>query len=190
MKKAVGMLIILVLLGVGGIVAFAYSGIYNVAATVPHTQPVYWMLDTMTDHSIRYHARGIATPDLSEPNTMRIGLNHYNGMCVTCHGAPGVQADELSQGFYPPPPDLTDASKAFTPAQLFWTIKNGIKMTGMPAFGPTHEDDEIWAMVAVVEQLGKWDADEYQAKLEEYGVKPGTSEEHEHDGNAAAGKTP
>jgi mono/diheme cytochrome c family protein len=61
-------------------------------------------------------------------------------------------------------------------ANLFWIVKNGIKMTGMPAFGPTHDDKTIWNIVAFVNQLPNMTAEQYRA-LEDEGVAAG---EHEH----------
>ena len=64
-------------------------------------------------------------------------------MCVVCHGAPGKEPSYIRQGLRPEPPNLAESSKRWGGAELFWIIKNGIKMTGMPAFGPTHQDEEI-----------------------------------------------
>jgi mono/diheme cytochrome c family protein len=89
------------------------------------------------------------------------GFAHYKEMCVTCHGAPGVQPDETGKGLYPKPPDLAKSIKGWTPAQLFWITKNGIKMTGMPSFGKTHNDEKIWAIVAFIEKLPGMTKDQY-----------------------------
>ena len=74
-------------------------------------------------------------------------------MCEECHGAPGVERSEMGKGLYPRGPKLLWAAKEDSPSELFWITKNGIKMTGMPAFGPTHSDEEIWAIVAFVKKL-------------------------------------
>ena len=72
--------------------------------------------------------------------------------CAGCHGAPGVPRGDIAQGLYPPPPDLAKAASLYTPAELFWIIKHGIKMTGLPAWSD-HSDEEIWATVGFLEKL-------------------------------------
>ncbi len=85
---------------------------------------------------------------------LRGGLAHYKGMCVGCHGAPGVDPSEAGEGLNPPASDLTlGRVQKRTDGELFWLIQNGVRMTGMPAFGPTHKDEEIWKIVAFLRHL-------------------------------------
>ena len=150
-------LIILILIG---FLIFIYSGIYNVAATKPHTELVLWIMHTTTERSVKTHAKGINTPTLDE-SLVKTGFDHYSEMCEGCHGKPGLSPSEMKTGFYHEPPDL---SKGFewSPAELFWIIKNGIKMSAMPAFGPTHEDGELWAIVAFLKRLPDLTPEEYR----------------------------
>ncbi len=190
MKKFIGALVVICIVVVLGLVVFVYSGVYNIAATSHHTAPVYWMVNTMTDRSIESHAQGITAPNLEGDDTLRLGLEHYNEMCVTCHGAPGVSPAELASGMYPLPPILSAEPTDMTSSELYWVIKNGIKMTGMPAFGPTHSDDKIWAMVSVVEKLPQWSPEEFAQQVKSVGLEmPQTgdedeSAEHHHDETA------
>lgn len=74
--------------------------------------------------------------------------------CFRCHGAPGMAWGKFSEGLNPGPPDLKDVAPNLTPGELFWVIKNGIEMTGMPSFGAGGmPDKEIWSIVAFVKQL-------------------------------------
>ncbi len=81
------------------------------------------------------------------------GLDHYRENCVMCHGAPGVAGAELSKGINPPAPSLGKEASDTPDGELFWVIKHGIRMTAMPAFGPTHTDEEIWKTVAFIRHL-------------------------------------
>ncbi len=142
----------LLALAVGG-VAFIYSGIYGVAATEPHSPMTRWALETARTRSIRTHAAGIAAPqELDAPAMIAMGTEHFAAHCAVCHGAPGVPKGDLAHGLNPQPPDLAHASSHYTPAELFWILKHGIKMTGMPAWAD-HSDEELWATVAFLEQL-------------------------------------
>ena len=144
---------------------FIYSGVYNVAATNDDSAVVRWILHTTREQSIERRAEGVRPPEdavLSDPETIRIGFKHYDEMCVHCHGAPGANPGELREGLNPKPPLLVDHAEAVPLQELFWVIKHGIKMTGMPAWGVTHSDDEIWAIAAFVKKLPDYSARDYQ----------------------------
>lgn len=146
-------------------IGFIYSGWYNISVLNHDTPVVNWALDTGMTHSVHYHSRGIKTPPLSDPAMTRRGFDHYNAMCVVCHGAPGVQPKEIASGLWPTAPNLAKTVPEWTPAELFWITKNGIKFTAMPAWGPTYSDSEIWDIVAFLEQLPKLAPADYK-KLE------------------------
>ena len=138
------------LLAAGGVL---YTGLYNVAATSAHWRITSWLLETARSRSIKARAAGIAAPPgLDDPAKLLIGVGHYAAHCAVCHGAPGVPKGDIGRGLYPEPPDLAKTAPLYSPAELFWIVKHGIKMTGMPAWGD-HSDDELWATVAFVEKL-------------------------------------
>jgi len=142
-------------------VLFIYSGVYNISARSQHDGLSMWVINTLTENSIKNKADDdIQMPDLEDSSLIRLGFSHYKDMCVGCHGAPGIES--LAKGFYPEPPLLTKTAGEWTPQQLFWIIKNGIKMTAMPAFGVTHNDQMIWGMAAFTKELPKMTADQYQ----------------------------
>jgi len=143
--------------------ALIYSGIINIAASNPHNALTYWALSTASDHSIQYHAKDIKAPSVDDPAMVLEGFRHYREMCVGCHLAPGIDSSEISKGLMPPPPKLQEAAEEWTPSELFWVTKNGIKMTGMPAWGLTHSDKKIWDIVAFVNQLPKMTPAQYKA---------------------------
>ena len=163
MKKVLVTLAIFLVLLVGlGIVAI-YTGAYDVSAAKPEAPLTEWALSTMMDHSVKRQAKGIAVPSLEDPGLMSVGFDHYSEMCVTCHGSPSGGRSEAGRGLNPPAPDLSETAKDWTSADLYWIIKNGIKMTGMPAFGPTHDEHELWAMVAFVQKLPGMTPEQYKA---------------------------
>jgi mono/diheme cytochrome c family protein len=140
-----------------------YSGIYNVAADVPHSQPVYWLINTAREQSIAVRASGVAVPpDLDDQQRIARGAGQYAEMCSGCHLAPGMKRTEISQGLYPRAPELRRGSD-LTPAEEFWVVKHGIKLTGMPAWGVTHDDQLLWDIVAFLRKLPELSADQYQA---------------------------
>src|SRR5712691_1216308 len=123
---------------------FIYGGFYDVAAVEPHGYLAHWVLNTTMQRSVRARARAITPPP--EPLSQKIGeaFRNYNEMCASCHGAPGREPGVVGKGLQPSPPVLSEAVRRWDRAEVFWIVKNGIKMTGMPAFGPTHSDGDIW----------------------------------------------
>ena len=148
-------------IGVLGATVVIASGLYNVGATNPHWPLTHWILETARTRSIQAHAKGIVAPSgLDDPAKVVIGTEHFAAHCAICHGAPGVPPGDIAHGLYPPPPDLTGIARTYTPAELFWILKNGIKSTGMPSWND-HGDDELWATVAFLEKLPRMSEDDY-----------------------------
>jgi mono/diheme cytochrome c family protein len=153
MRTIIASLLIAGLMILLGASAVIYSGFYDVAATSPHWPATAWLLEAARTRSIKTHAAGVAVPPgLDDPAKVLIGVGHFAAHCAVCHGAPGVPKGDIAQGLYPPPPDLAKTASLYTPAELFWIVKHGIKMTGMPARSD-HSDEELWATVAFLEKL-------------------------------------
>ena len=94
------------------------------------------------------------TDSYTNATDVATGLDHYRENCVMCHGAPDVDPGELAPGLNPPAPRLQSrGTQSMTDGELFWTIKYGVRMTGMPAFEPTHTDEQLWKIVAFVRHL-------------------------------------
>lgn len=153
----------LVVGGVAGAVIFV--GVYDIGADAPHTKPVHWLIETLRDRSIAVRARGVAVPaDLNDQKRIATGAGLYAEMCSGCHLAPGMEKTEISQGLYPPAPELS-RGLAHAPAQEFWMIKHGVKLTAMPAWGRTHSDELMWDMVAFIRKLPTLSPAQYQAAV-------------------------
>lgn len=141
---------------------FIYSGIYNISAMEPHNKVTLWMINALKDNSIKHYSKDIKAPDLNNPSLVKTGFADYREMCAGCHGGPGLSRDVIGQGLYPMAPALAQSAKRLSPSELFWITKNGIKMTGMPAFGQTHSDDKIWALVSFLEKLPGMTKEQYE----------------------------
>ena len=144
--------------------AIAYSGVVNVGATHEPPRPLTWFLTTTREHSVAAHASSITVPSLDAAEMRKVGAAHFQEMCVDCHGAPGVSPGEAAQGLEPPAPKLYEGPqvKDDDAREMFWIVKNGIQMTGMPSFGKTHDDQKIWAIVAFVKQMRGMSPEQYK----------------------------
>jgi mono/diheme cytochrome c family protein len=166
-SAGLGILITLLVLVAGGLLAM-YTGAYNVAATQDHTALGRWILKTGQTRSVAVRADDVPEPPPFDADMVEHGFEHYQAMCVDCHGAPGVDRGEFGQGMTPTPPDLSEEAAHWSEKELFWITKNGIKLAGMPAFGPTHSDEEIWGLVAFMRELEGMtpqDYEEWEARL-------------------------
>ncbi len=155
-------LVIIAIVVVAGLVVI-YSGMLNVAATSPHGAITTWVLSTTADRSVEAAARHVQVPPDFDRMDIRAAYFHYDGMCMMCHGAPGVDAQWVGKGLYPKPPDLRIGVEDLSPAEVFWIIKHGLKDTGMPALAPTHPDGEIWKITAFVKKLPEMTPEAYKA---------------------------
>lgn len=163
MNKIIGTIVLLAVVAIGGAAAFIYSGLYDVGADAPHTKLVYWLADTARRRSIEVRAQDIKVPPLNDPKMISVGAGQYASMCSTCHLAPGFDSNETWQGLYPRPPLLSH--RKFRANQVFWAVKHGIKMSGMPAWGRSHDDGEMWAITAFVMKLPGLSAEQYKATV-------------------------
>jgi ketosteroid isomerase-like protein/mono/diheme cytochrome c family protein len=164
LKTILTILLVLLLLVIGG----AWSGLYSVAADAPHTRPVFALLELLRERSVAARASAIAVPLLDEEALIRAGAGNYDAMCSGCHLAPDMAETEVSRGLYPAPPNLAQSVFA-DPAAAFWTIKHGIKASGMPAWGRSMGDSDIWGMVALLKKLPKMTSKDYRALVDASG---------------------
>ncbi len=164
--KVIGTVITIAVILIIASLFFIYLGIYNVSALGPRGRLISWVLSTTMDNSVRRHAEGISAPQLTDPAMVRKGAGYYRASCAICHGAPGMAPTPLSKGLHPPPPRLAEVVSDWTPAELFWLAKNGVRMSGMPAFAPSYSDEELWAVVAFLERLPSLSTQEYNAMIQ------------------------
>ena len=153
-----------IIVGIGAAVFFL-GGFYNVAATAEDPAIVRWALIQSRTASINRHAIDQPPANINDAQTVQAGAKAFaEHRCVNCHGAPGVTWLKYSEGLNPDPPDLKKVVDEITPAQLFWVVKNGINMTGMPSFQLAGaKDEEIWAIVAFLKKLPTVSETDYKA---------------------------
>jgi mono/diheme cytochrome c family protein len=113
--------------------------------------------------SVRRRAAEITVPDMTRPQMLERGLVLYRSHCVPCHGAPGVAPQPYALGMTPTPAALVHTARAWPPAEIFWVVKEGIKMTGMPAWKYRMSDDDIWAVVAFLPEMAHLTPRQYAA---------------------------
>ena len=136
------------------------SGAINMGATAGPGALESTFAEFARDRSVDVRAPDRENPYEGDPQALKTGLEHFAATCVICHGAPGVEPNEFAGGLNPPAPALEKAHAEFTDGELFWIAKHGIRMTGMPAFGRTHSDEDLWKIAAFVRHLPDLSAEE------------------------------
>lgn len=163
-----------ILLVAAAVAAVVYTGAFNVSATSPPSRMERRLATFALNKAVARRAPDRKNPIAMTPDNLRGGLAHYRENCLVCHGAPGVDPGEIGQGLNPGAPDLTlPRVQKRSDGELFWIASNGIRMTGMPAFSPTHAENEIWQIVAFVRHLPEITEEEtgqlqLQTELEEH----------------------
>ncbi|WP_460451164.1 c-type cytochrome [Alsobacter sp. SYSU BS001988] len=149
--------------GTGGVLAYVYSGIYDISAIGQHTPFVSWLVSTARRRSIQTHAAGIAPPPgYDGRGAVALGRALFERDCVPCHGAPGVAPGAVGLGMNPAPPNAGRMGRARTAPEIFWAITNGIKMTGMPAWEYRLGESERWALTAFLKSSAALSPAEYR----------------------------
>ncbi|WP_438950591.1 c-type cytochrome [Psychrobacter submarinus] len=166
MKFLLGILFTVVV-AIVGVFTVVMSGVINIGADQGHSPLVYNFLETARTRSIAYASKDIIVPDLEKVEMISSGGADYKDMCAGCHLSPGVESTDFSESLYPKPPNFTNAQvvdRYKTDAgaqQSFWAIKHGIMASGMPAWGASHDDDRMWAMVAFIRSLPELNENQY-----------------------------
>jgi mono/diheme cytochrome c family protein len=152
-------------LGALGAYAVIEGGWYDVAANRQHWQPVHTMLEQAMHASVRRRAGGISPPPLDEPDMITRGAAMYRSHCVACHGGPGVAQEKFGQSMQPVPGPLVDAARRWKPAEMYWIIRHGIKMSGMPAWEYHMAEQDLWATVAFLAELPRMTPRDYDNSM-------------------------
>lgn len=162
---------------VAGILGLAtvLFGLYDTTASSAHTRVVAWALHHTFTKSVERRSAGIVAPPAFTPTQVAAGFRQYEADCVMCHGGPGVARAPWVRQLEPTPPYVIDASRRFTPAQLYFILLKGVKMSAMPAWGETRSPPELWNYVAFLEAIPTLSARDYaglRTKQSEHADRP------------------
>jgi mono/diheme cytochrome c family protein len=133
--------------------AIVYLGWYDVSATSQHTAAVYQLLEISLRRSVKLRTAGMEVPALDSAERVASGFRHFRMHCVQCHGAPGIAPQPFALGLTPAPASLVATAREWPAAEVYWVIRHGIKMSGMPAWQYRLDDGEIWDVVAFMKVL-------------------------------------
>ncbi len=152
-----------VLLGIEIVLAvvLVVSGAFNVSALTAERGPMRLLLESVRERSIETRSGQEPEPDLSGAS-IAVGAADYERLCAVCHGAPGIPRSEIGRGLNPDPPDLARSLRDASPKEIIWIVRNGIKMTGMPAFSRTVRDERLLGLIAISKRLPGMSPEEFR----------------------------
>lgn len=137
-----------------GAVLVVGLGLYNVSARQGHMPGVSWVLHTAYRSAVWLRAPSEEeVPDLSSPAMIALGKGHYQDACAFCHAMPGQSRSQTALSMLPAPPHVTEAVSDWEPQHMFWIVRNGVKMSGMPAWPSARRDDDVWSVVAFLKAV-------------------------------------
>ncbi|TDX31668.1 cytochrome c553 [Modicisalibacter xianhensis] len=146
----------------GGGFLVVWLGLVPISASSGHWPVTRWFLHFAMRNAVETQAMGIKAPALGDPALVLKGAGHYATGCAPCHGAPGERQSLIVQQMTPKPPFLPPRIHEWTPEQLFWIVKHGVKFTAMPAWVSLQREDEVWAMVAFLRELPTLSPENYE----------------------------
>lgn len=137
-------------------------GWFDIAAGDAHMPFVRRFVHGVMTHGVAQRAPHVRVPASVPAAVVATGLCEYREHCQTCHGGLGVARDRWASGLNPPPPYLVDARARWSASELYWIISKGVKMTAMPSWKMSMRDDEIWSIVAYLENMPRVPAGAYR----------------------------
>ena len=159
-RLTLGAAALALLMGLGGL-AMSSAGLVSISASSGHWPVTSWFLHHSMRRAVSTQSLGITVPDLSDPALVLKGAGHYETGCLPCHGAPGRDQSLIVKQMTPRPPVLPPRVDHWQARELFWIVRHGIKFTAMPAWPALKRDDEVWAIVAFLQQLPQMSAQRY-----------------------------
>lgn len=178
--KMVGTLILLMVVA---LIAFAAHEIRRgFSARAKPSRVEAFVAKTARKMAVPSNYRSLQNPYGASPENIRAGMNHFADHCATCHGNDGSGDTPIGRGLYPKPPDMRTAeTQGKSDGELYYTIENGVRLSGMPAFGGEegHEgDSDTWKLVLFIRHLPKLTGSEMK-EMEQ--LNPKTVEERQEE---------
>jgi mono/diheme cytochrome c family protein len=141
--------LVLVVLGV------AMLGLFPTAANVEPSRFERHIAMSAVDNSMDRHAPRLSNPLTPTDSNLVDGMKLYTMNCALCHGGLDRKPSTLSNSFYPPPPNFVSDPPDDPEWHIFYTIRTGVRYTGMPAWDKTLNDQEMWKITMFLSHMDK-----------------------------------
>ncbi|MGI9075437.1 MAG: c-type cytochrome [Bryobacteraceae bacterium] len=134
---------------------FLKTGAHGFSANAKPSGIEKWAAIQARDMAVPSDAKSRNNPVPDSPDVIAAGRAHWADHCAVCHGNDGKGQTEMGEHMYPPAPNMTrPATQNMTDGQIFYIIQNGIRLSGMPAWGSEHTGEEdSWKLVRLIRHL-------------------------------------
>jgi len=155
-----GAAVVLVLIAIAAIVTM--RGAHGFSALDAPTFAERWIAQTAHAMAMPAEAKVLTNPVADSPAVIEAGRDHWADHCASCHANNGSGDTEMGKHLYPPAPDMRNSgTQNKSDADLFFIIQNGVRMTGMPAWGSSgHHEEDSWKLVRFIRHLPQLSAQE------------------------------
>jgi len=153
-KFLLGVIVTLLVLILGGL-GLALLGFFPTAANVEPPHWEYRLAMSTADASMERHAPRITNPIMPNDDNLIQGMKLYTMNCALCHGGLDRKPSALSTSFYPPPPNLVSDPPDDPEWHIFYTVRTGVRYTGMPAWDKALSNDDIWKITTFLTHMDK-----------------------------------
>jgi mono/diheme cytochrome c family protein len=153
-KFILGIMVTLLILILGGL-GFAMLGMFPTTANVPPPHFENHIAMSAVDASMERHAPHITSPLAPTDQNLEDGMKLYTMNCAICHGGLDRKSSTLATSFYPPPPNLISDPPDDPEWHTFYTIRTGIRYSGMPAWDKTLSEQDMWKVTMLLSHLDK-----------------------------------
>ena len=153
-KFILGVIVTLLVLILGGL-GFAMLGFFPTNANLPPPRIEKRLANGAVDASMERHAPRVTNPLPPTDQNLEDGMKIYTMNCALCHGGLDRKPSALANSFYPPAPNLVSDTPDDPEWHIFYTIRTGVRYSGMPAWEKTLSEQDMWKVTALLSHLAK-----------------------------------
>ncbi|HME36841.1 MAG TPA: cytochrome c [Candidatus Sulfotelmatobacter sp.] len=180
-KFLLGVIVTLFILILGGL-GFAMLGFFPTAANVEPAHMENHLMMAAVDASMERHAPRVTDPLTPTDQNLEDGMKLYTMNCALCHGGLDRKPSALASSFYPPPPNFISNPPDDPEWHIFYTIRTGVRYSGMPAWDKTLSEPDMWKITLLLSHLDKLPPNIQEYWKTNFNAAPTTIDEKEEDG--------
>lgn len=161
--------IVVLILGAFGILML---GFFPTAASAPPSHLETHIAMSAVDASMDRHAPRVTNPLMPTDQNLIDGMKLYTMNCALCHGTLDRKPSTFANSFYPPPPNLISDPPDDPEWHIFYTIRTGVRYTGMPAWDKTLAEQDMWKITMFLSHMDKLPPAVQQYWQTSFGAQP------------------
>jgi mono/diheme cytochrome c family protein len=179
-KFILGVIITLLVLILGGL-GFAMLGLFPTNANVEPPAWEHHLANGAVDASMERHAPRVSNPLTPTDQNLEDGMKLYTMNCALCHGGLDRKPSTLAASFYPSPPNLISNPPDDPEWHIFYTIRTGVRYSGMPAWDKTLSEQDMWKITMLLSHLDKLPPSVQEYWKKNFNATPPIEEEKKED---------